>query len=269
MKKIAVLTLAAIVSLPLWAQEKQDTVKVKLGNYRVVLVEKEEGDKELAVGPQTEAEKNEKPSGYFSGIDVGFSFLGGEDNPFENSGNTKPFNVSPGKSLAIDINFLEIVQPLGTDYVTLVTGASFGVKSYTLQNNNTLWDTGDSLAVSSTGIEYEKNKLRNLDLSIPLMINFNTSKNADKNFHIAAGVEGSFIWRSIYKTVHYMNDTRVKTKEKGQDYSVNALRADAVVRLGFRNYTLFASYPLTPLFDKDVTAQAVSPVTIGLQVLAF
>lgn len=268
MKNYTILLLALFVGTHVMAQEesKKDTVKVKLGDYKIIMVEKDKSDdKSEAPAPKTEAKAN----GYFSGIDIGFSFLGNNNNVFETDGATKKYSVAPARSLAIDYNFLEICQELGTKHVTFVTGASFGIKSYTFSNDNVLMDNGDSLTFVNTGIEYEKNKLRNLDLSIPLMLGFNTSKNPDKNLHLAIGVKGSFIWRSIYKTKYLLDDEKYIAKTRGKDFSVNPLRADAVARIGFRNYTLYATYPLTPLFDEDVTGQAVNPLTIGVQIFPF
>ena len=270
MKNYTFLFLALFATTSLLAQSpSNDTLKVKLGDYKIIMVEKDKPDDKPDSPDAPAVKKDPKPIGYFKGLDIGFSFLGNENNHFETDGDTKKYSVAPAKSLAIDINFLELCQKLGTPHVTLVTGASFGIKSYTFSNNNVLRDTGDSLSFINTGIEYEKNKLRNLDISIPLMLAFNTSKDLDKNLHVAIGVKGSFIWRSIYKTRHEVDDEKYVSKIKGQDFSVNPLRADAIARLGFRNYTLYASYPLTPLFDQDITGQAVNPLTIGLQIIPF
>ena len=95
-----------------------------------------------------------------------------------------------------------------------------------------------------------KNKLRAIYFGIPLMIEFNTSKNPDNNFHISAGVVGKILIGEMYKIKYSREGNNYKDKFK-QNLYFNTLQADAMLRVGYRNFTLFGTAGLLPLFDED------------------
>jgi hypothetical protein len=120
-----------------------------------------------------------------------------------------------------------------------------------------LFGTYDSL------VEYDKNKLTGIYVTAPLMFEFCTNNDGDDNgFYLAAGVIGGVRIGSNTKFLIEEENDELRGKSKGT-YGLNAFRADATVRLGYRGVGLFANYGLIPLFDTDKTV-AVHPLTFGM-----
>jgi hypothetical protein len=113
----------------------------------------------------------------------------------------------------------------------------------------------------------KKNKLVASYLTVPLLIEFNTSQNPKKTVHLAIGVIGGLRLGSHVKLVKEVEGKETKTKLRN-DFNLNPWRYDATVRLGFRNYTLFGSYGLPNLF-KDNKGPELSPFTVGLRVVGW
>ena len=96
------------------------------------------------------------------------------------------------------------------------------------------------------------------------MLEFNTSKNANKNFHIAVGAELAYRIGSVTKQKYEINNVEYELKHK-DDYNLEPFRYSAVARIGYNNVTLFADYGLNRLFKKDKGPQ-VYPFTVGVTI---
>ena len=100
------------------------------------------------------------------------------------------------------------------------------------------------------------------ELNKTLLLQFNTSKNEDKNFHLAAGVIGGVRVGSKLVQKFDVFGKESKNKSKGV-YNLNSFQAIATVRMGYNDIGLFANYNLLPLFEKG-KAEEVFPLTIGV-----
>ena len=63
------------------------------------------------------------------------------------------------------------------------------------------------------------------------------------------------------------NDKTQKVKDRN-DYNLNDFRLNAVVRLGYGDFTVFASYSLTELFE-DNKGPELYPFTVGISLVSF
>jgi hypothetical protein len=99
------------------------------------------------------------------------------------------------------------------------------------------------------------------------MLEFNTSEDPERSFHIAAGVVGNWNFSNVYKRKYEDAGESHKDRTKG-DYHVRDLSADAVVRVGYGDFTLFAQYGLQNLFE-DNKGPEVVPVTLGLALTSW
>ena len=113
----------------------------------------------------------------------------------------------------------------------------------------------------------KKNKLVASYLTVPLLLEFNTSQNADKTVHLAVGVIGGLRIGSHLKLVKEEGNRESKSKVF-DDFNLNPFRYDATVRLGYRNFTVFGSYNMAGLF-KDNKGPELYPVTVGLRVIGW
>src|SRR5690606_21372008 len=123
--------------------------------------------------------------------------------------------------------------------------------------------SGDSLLYAPTGDKnVTKNKLRVIYLAVPLMLEFNTSLDKSKSFHVSAGLVGKLRIGGMYKQKYEINGEKTKYK-LNQDWGMNRWGADAMVRVGYGWFTVFAQVGLTPLFENANTPD-VYPVAAGI-----
>lgn len=231
---------------------------------------------------------------YWSGIDVGVNTLVGDDGDPDLSADAEFMEINNARSRFVSINFMEQKVEFGSHHVGLLTGLGWEFVNYRLKNNVTLAYDADSVyGVEMETPDLRKNKLRQMGLRVPLMLEFNTKRSplptaddvramrADTtgavakrfrqsrkhNFHLAMGVVGSWYFDTMYKQKWEQDGETRKVRDKG-DYLLLPYRAAASVRIGYGALNLFAEYSLTPLF-KDGKGPELTPVTVGLTLIGF
>ena len=182
----------------------------------------------------------------------------------ENNFSDHPYwNNDAAKSQVWNLNLFEHKFNFGTPYVGLTTGLGFSFTSVAFKNNYLIQSTADSVyAVMDTVHNYSKNKLKASYLTIPLMLEFNTSADEDKSFYLAAGVIGGVRLTSKTKRQGEFDGKEFKEKVKGP-FNLNPFKLDAAVRFGYADWGVFANYSLLPLFDQGKTVD-LYPLTFGL-----
>jgi hypothetical protein len=226
---------------------------------------------------------------YWSGLDLGLNNLLSPDGTLDRDTNTRFMELNMSRSRFFAINFMEQKIEFGSHHAGLMTGLGIEFTSYHLENNKRLMYNRDSTwAVDAEPLNFTKNKLRQIGLRVPLMLEFNTGraeivrktgKNGEgktwteeemtrkNNFHIAAGVIGSLYFDTMYK-VKYEQDGETKKDRSGASYNLLPYRLAASVRLGWNSLNLFAEYSLTDLFKKD-RGPELTPVNIGITLIGF
>ena len=99
------------------------------------------------------------------------------------------------------------------------------------------------------------------------MLEFNTSLDQDKSFHFGFGIQGGFKLLAKTKQKYEQNNERYKLNVRGH-YNINPWKADAIARIGYKNFTLFANYPLTQFFEKDAGPEMYT-WQVGLRIIDF
>ncbi len=158
--------------------------------------------------------------------------------------------------------------------------------NYHLKNNVLLVYNADSIyALEVERPEFRKNKLRQIGLRVPLMLEFNTKRallpsDADirtgnrtsydrkGNVHIAMGVVGSWYFDTMYKQKYRDEAGQIRKDRDSGDYHLLPYRAAASLRVGFGALNLFAEYALTPLFADDKGPELM-PFNVGLTLIGF
>ncbi|MGB0423490.1 MAG: outer membrane beta-barrel protein, partial [Flavobacteriales bacterium] len=163
------------------------------------------------------------------------------------------------------------------DYVGITTGLGITYNSYGLDDNVRVISNSDStygfmadrnLPDSLGGFtSFTKNKLRTTYVRVPLLLEFNTSLDPKRTVHVAAGVTGGVRIGSINKIKYEEDGKNVKQRTK-DDFNFSPFTLDASVRIGYKNFTLFANYGLTPLFEDGKGAE-VYPLTVGLTLIPW
>ena len=99
------------------------------------------------------------------------------------------------------------------------------------------------------------------------MLETSLGKDADHSFYLAAGGTVTYILNSRTKQKYKEDGKNFKKKDKN-DFNVNPFQFAATARVGYGDFTLYATYNLTPLFEKDKGPEVI-PFTIGLSLLSF
>jgi hypothetical protein len=114
---------------------------------------------------------------------------------------------------------------------------------------------------------YKKNRLKSTFVNVPLLVEFNTNKNPDKAFHIAVGVIGGYKLGSRTRQILKNNGDEIRIIRK-DNYNINPFRVNAHASIGYKNFTVFADYALTPLFENGKGPE-LYPFTIGVKLISF
>ncbi|MDG1331301.1 MAG: outer membrane beta-barrel protein [Crocinitomicaceae bacterium] len=247
-----------------------DTMKMKFGKTQVLVISKvgdedyEDVDIKVLEGGEIEEEprRSRKSEAHWAGLDFGFMLLMDENR--ENTFADNPYwKNDAARSQVWNLNILEHKFNFGTPYVGLTTGLGFSWKSVSFQNDYLIQATADStFAIVDSVNQYSKNKLKASYLTVPLMLEFNTSADEDRSFYLAAGVVGGVRLTSKTKRQGEFDGKEFKEKVKGQ-YNLNPFKLDAAVRFGYANWGVFANYSLLPLFEQGTTVD-IYPLTFGL-----
>lgn len=222
---------------------------------------------------------------YWSGIDVGVNTLLGPDGDSDLDRDAEFMEIENDRSRFVAINFLERKFEFGSHRAGLVTGLGWECASYHLKNNVLLQYNADSIyGVPVESPEYRKNKLRQIGLRVPLMLEFNTKRvqlpTADEmkagkstdfdrkgNVHLAVGVVGSWYYDTMYKQ-KYKDEGETRKQRDSGDYHLLPYRLAATARVGYGALNLFAEYALTPLF-KDGKGPELTPFNVGITIIGF
>ncbi len=175
-----------------------------------------------------------------------------------------------GKSLNFQLNPFEKNIHIYKDYVNLVTGIGFEWNQYEFSNKTKLnADSSYTFGVidSTNTFSYKKNRLKTTFVNVPVLIEFNTNKNPKKAFHLAFGVVGGYKLGSRTRQIGTRNSEDIKVIRR-DDYNLNPFRVNAHASIGYHNFTLYANYALTPLFENGKGPE-LYPFTIGVKLVSF
>jgi hypothetical protein len=284
MKKYLLILLLFIGPLLAMAQEEEqkekssDTTRVKVGKLNVTITEDD-----TKVSNEDEADEDDDEDHdsdlkdeltHWGGIDLGVNVLLTPDNDTDYPEGSEWLEQDYARSLSWSFNIFETKIRIVKDYVSIVTGLGLTYNSYTfgdtvnIVTNEIVGLPGDStFADVGDYHNFDKNKFRASYLKIPLMLEFNTSLDPERTFHVAGGVIGGWNMGTIKKQKYENEGAKVKNREKG-DFNLTPFTLDAAVRVGYRNYTLFANYGLTPFFE-DGKGPELHNLTVGLALVPW
>ena len=266
-----IVTMLALSTITFYGQDTtivkyRDTTTFDIGDTQIIIIgpELNEDEQEDSLSFDGFGDKNDLT--FWDGIDVGVNgFFFGDEFDLDAPNDLEHLEINYAGSRSVSLNFGETKLRLIKDYVGIYTGLGLQYQSYKFKNDYTLGLEGDSLvAYMDSTINIRKNKLRTGYLVIPLMLEFNTSLDPDRSFHISAGVVGGLNIGNKYKQKYEVLETNEKEKLKlKSDFNMAPFKLDAMARVGFGDFMFHASYALTDMFDSDVNPQ-LRPFSAGL-----
>lgn len=206
---------------------------------------------------------------HWQGIELNLNGLVGKNGSTSLPASEDYMSINYGvKSMSWNLNLIEKDFHIYKDYINLVTGIGFGFNTYQFKNPIRLNpDSSYTNYFKDSTITFNKNKLKTSYVQIPLMIEFNTSDKAHKSFHIAAGVIGGYKLSSKTFRTYEINGYKFEEKRK-DDYNINPFKLDATVRVGYGAFTMFGTYSLTPMFEKNKGPE-LNAFTVGVRIVPF
>jgi hypothetical protein len=242
----------------------QDTITFILNKKRFIIIDVMDTTKKQDVNEDADDFKHWR--GFSIGVNGYLSPSGSLS--LDKKNNFMELNYS--RSYNFQLNLFEHQFNIYKNYVKINTGFGFDFHSYSFNNKTILnadtsftWGTIDS----SNKYSYRKNKLRCTYLQVPLLLEFNTSNNPEKTFHIGFGVVGQYLISSRTKQKLEENNNRF-TKTRKDNYNLNPLGAKALVYLGYKKLTVLAEYNLTSLFKTNQGVQ-LYPFALSVRLIPF
>lgn len=230
-----------------------DTTRFTLGNRKIIVVNGNDSVKKM---------RKDKVQPHWAGLELGFNGYLNSENKSSTDGYDF-LELDQWKSIAVNLNFFDYNINLYKRYIMIVSGFGLSFNNYRFKNNYQLHTGGSGVyGVFDSTINFQKNKLTVSYLTVPVLLEFNTSATNRRSFHISAGATFGYKIGSHTKQTYTLDGEKQKVKNFNE-FSINPWRVDACGRIGYRNFTVFANYDLISLFRKDKGPE-VYPFTVGL-----
>ncbi len=197
---------------------------------------------------------------YAAAQSVGFlkniPYSGHPDNPVTSNS----FNLKNIKSS--NVNIWLFMQKLNITHHVLSLKYGLGLEMYNYRFESNISFRNDPVPFAyNDSISFSKNKLYAGYITIPVMLNLNTSPGRNNGFSMSAGFSAGYLVGSRNKQI---SSERGKQKAHGT-LDLESWRIAAVGEVGFGPIRLFGSYSLNTLFKKDKTGLEQYPYTFGIR----
>lgn len=257
-------------------EENRDTTKIRFGKKGIKIIENDDGtsvevhDVDEETGKFKEKNKKQKFNGHWAGFEIGLNNYLDADYSMSRTGENEFMDIHTGRSINVNINFMDYGVGLGTDRIGLLTGMGLEFSNYYFDNNNNIVKnpvTGEinELNYNIYDINLTKSKLTTTYLTVPVILEAQIGgAKRSKRLHVSVGAIGALKIGSHTKVVYREHGSKQKDKNRS-DFNLSALRYGATARIGYQALNLYANYYLTPLFEKDKGPE-LYPFNIGLAV---
>jgi hypothetical protein len=242
---------------------------IRIGNITIIK-KKKNGNDSTFTGSTTEIKttrKGNKSNTNWWIVDLGFANLRDETvygsaaaNSYLRTPPGGPFteedlNLHTGKTTNVNLWFFMKRQNLAKQYLNLKYGLGLEMFNYRYETNIS-YHKSPSYIYRDT-VDFSKNKLYAGYLSVPLMLNVNTTP-GKKGLSFSAGVSAGYLVGSRNKQI---SGERGKQKTKG-DFDLEKFRVAYIGEVGLGPVRLFGSYSTTPLHEKGLKQY---PYSFGLR----
>ncbi|MAY83235.1 MAG: hypothetical protein CMP59_03800 [Flavobacteriales bacterium] len=276
MKKLVLSLITLFALTTLVAQEGQDSLAakkdtsytIKWGDKTIIVIDHGDGDIDIATDDTIKIES--KPSqryNHYAGIDLGVNGLLNSKNSVNLGEDEKFMDQHYWGSWSVSLNFIDSYIPIAKEKFGITIGMGFEFNKFSLSRDFTVANFQDSTIGIPDSNGFEKNLFKMEMINLPIMFETNIGKDAAHSFHLAVGGMVSYTLGSKTKQVFELDGEEIKTKVR-EDFNTNPFRFSLMGRIGYGNFTLFATYSLTPLFEED-RGPELYPFTVGVSLVHF
>lgn len=169
------------------------------------------------------------------------------------------YRLNTGKSANVNLWFF--MQKLNIRKHVLNLKYGLGLEMYNFRYDTKLSYAKDPMPhVFNDSIRFTKNKWYAGYITVPLLLNVNTTPDKRNGFSFSAGISAGYLVGSRTKQI---SAERGKDKLKG-DFNMEPIRLAAIGELGIGPVRLYGSYSLNKL-QKDITRMEQFPYTVGIR----
>lgn len=264
MKNIILTTIGlTLLASNLFAQEpektekKRDTARITMKGTEILIYKT--GDANSVVidenGKSTTKKKikTAKDLNYWRGLEAGINGYFTDNNfGINNDPNNLHMELNYGKSFMMNLNVAEFNANLIGEKLLFTTGLGFRFNRYAFKNTTSTLSYNDSqvFPIVDSIKSFDKNYLNATYLTAPLYLTLVPGKDAAKSFHMSVGAIVNYRIGSRIKQTYMLNDQKLRDVGRGH-YHLNPFLVDASVRFGVGDFTAFANYSLTAMFEKN------------------
>lgn len=283
--KQSIMAAACLVVTSIGFAQTDSTAKnadtIKVGNFVIIKkknagnvsddTEKKRGSLEYSIERRTRRRSNISTNWWI--MDLGFANMRDQTDyaaaqaggyfrtlrPADGPVTQNSYKLINGKSSNVNIWFFMQKVNLYKHVVNLKYG--LGLEMYNFRYDTRLSYRKDPAPyVFNDSISFTKNKLYVEYLTIPVMLNVNTTPDSRRGFSFSAGVSAGYLTNSRNKQV---SGERGKEKIKG-DFNFENWRIALIGEMGLGPVRLYGSYSLNRL-QKEVTRIEQYPYTVGIR----
>lgn len=179
--------------------------------------------------------------------------------PANGAVNENSTKLITGKSS--NVNIWLFIQKLNLIKHVVNLKYGLGLEMYNFRFDNDISYRKDPQPYAfNDSISFTKNKLYVEYLTVPIMLNFNTTPDSRRGLSFSAGVSAGYLTNSRNKQV---SGERGKQKYRG-DFNFEPWRVAAIGEIGLGPVRLYGSYSLNRL-QKEVTQVEQYPYTVGIR----
>lgn len=236
--------------------------------------------------------KKGKYNGHWAGVDFGWNGYVNKDFNMHFGNGNQYLDLNTARSLMVNLNPLELNVNIAGNKLGFTSGLGFSLNNYYYIGSYTLIGDSAKLVAYNTiddkgkSVGMHVNKLFVSYVTIPLLFEYQTNAGHRLNsFHFTVGVIGGLRLQTYQKQRLYQwMDTYFLADGKGdkvasfyadkpvirnhEPYHMNPFKLDATVRVGWSYLNLFATYSLTPMYQKNKGPE-LYPWTVGIMLLGW
>jgi hypothetical protein len=238
-----------------------DTTRVRVGGRDIIIIDDEEG--KIRVQKRKKSFRNN-----WSGFEMGINGFVNPERSLNLTGEAAMIEPRYEKSYVYNLNLIQQSIPLVSKNVGLFTGLGLTWNNYRFDNQTRIIPTRDYVEFEEEEREMIKNRLRTTWITVPLMLELQSSgRRQVEKFHVAGGVIVGARIGSSARYVYRDNGKRRSEKDHSS-FNITPFRYDLAGRIGWGRINLFANYALNSLFLSD-RGPELYPFSVGIRLVNF
>jgi hypothetical protein len=246
-----------------------DTTHIRVGRRTFKVIEGDHGTHITYEKEDKSKRWSRSFNAHWAGLEVGMNMFENSDysiyqgTEYEQYGEV--FDLRSGKSLSWNLNFFEFAFKNEKKTFGLVTGMGISFNDYAFDLPVTLEkEDGYGMVVPVNILQenksVKKSKLHVNYLTVPLLLEVKTPLRMGSSYlSLSAGAIGSLYIGSHTKYKYY---DKAKVKIQG-NYHINQWKYDLTGRIHFGDFTVFANYSMTSLFENHQGPE-IHPLMVGI-----